>query len=241
MSENQDLNHQTWLVLGASSGLGRGIAQALAEAGARVVAVARTEKALASLAAESTNITARPGDASDPTFVAHAMADVEPAGVFLVAGARPVMLPLHQQDWASFSANWEVDAKSTFHWVQAAMHDALAGGSLKHLVVVSSGAAVFGSPLSGGYAPAKQAQRFLCDYARAELARHETSLRIQCLLPGHPVDARQGRRRSGPPVAGCVADGTRVHACGPRPRAGAWALEETTWQRSYLSTRSWTS
>ena len=45
-----DLSGRTTVVVGASRGLGRGIARAFAEAGAPVVAVARTGPALAELA-----------------------------------------------------------------------------------------------------------------------------------------------------------------------------------------------
>ena len=51
-----DLSGRTTVVVGASRGLGRGIARAFAEAGASVVAVARSGQALAELAATGANI-----------------------------------------------------------------------------------------------------------------------------------------------------------------------------------------
>lgn len=51
-----DLPGRTTVVVGASRGLGRGIARAFAEAGAPVVAIARTGPALAELATTSANI-----------------------------------------------------------------------------------------------------------------------------------------------------------------------------------------
>jgi NADP-dependent 3-hydroxy acid dehydrogenase YdfG len=60
-----ELDGRTILVTGASSGIGRAIALDLAEAGARVVAVARNEDALAALAAEAPNVTASPCDLAD--------------------------------------------------------------------------------------------------------------------------------------------------------------------------------
>jgi NAD(P)-dependent dehydrogenase (short-subunit alcohol dehydrogenase family) len=107
----------------------------------------------------------------------------EPDGVVLVAGAQPVMRPIHRQSWETFSRNWNVDTQAAFHWVQAAMSAGMHGGRTRRLLVISSGAALHGSPLSGGYAPAKQAQRFLCDYARKECARMTLKLSIQTLLP----------------------------------------------------------
>ena len=52
---------------GSSRGLGRGIAHAFAEAGAPVVAVARTAPALAELAASGGNIRTEIADAADAT------------------------------------------------------------------------------------------------------------------------------------------------------------------------------
>jgi 5,10-methylene-tetrahydrofolate dehydrogenase/methenyl tetrahydrofolate cyclohydrolase len=60
-----DLSGKTAVVVGASRGLGRGIAGAFAEAGASVVAVARTGPALAELASASPNIRTEVADAAD--------------------------------------------------------------------------------------------------------------------------------------------------------------------------------
>src|SRR5262249_1597190 len=62
-----DLRGKTTMVVGASRGLGRGIARAFAEAGAPVVAVARTGPALAELASTSANIRTEVADAADAT------------------------------------------------------------------------------------------------------------------------------------------------------------------------------
>jgi NAD(P)-dependent dehydrogenase (short-subunit alcohol dehydrogenase family) len=61
-----DLSDKTTVIVGASRGLGRGIARAFAEAGAPVVAVARTGPALAELAATSANIRTEVADTPGP-------------------------------------------------------------------------------------------------------------------------------------------------------------------------------
>ena len=60
-----DLSGRTTVVVGASRGLGRGIATAFAEAGAPVVAVARTGAALAELATTNSHIRT---EAADPSM-----------------------------------------------------------------------------------------------------------------------------------------------------------------------------
>jgi len=62
-----DLSGRTTVVVGASRGLGRGIACAFAEAGAAVVAVARTDPALAELATTSATIRTEVADAAEET------------------------------------------------------------------------------------------------------------------------------------------------------------------------------
>src|SRR6266480_5157077 len=83
-----DLAGRTAIVVGASRGLGRGIAGALAEAGAPVIAVARDPASLESLANGPFDIKPAPGDASDAA-VAGRLLDDDPEIVVLVAGAVP--------------------------------------------------------------------------------------------------------------------------------------------------------
>jgi hypothetical protein len=52
-----------------------------------------------------------------------------------------------------------------------------------HIVIVSSMAAVNGSPLSGSYAGAKRMQWLMADYAAQEVSREKLDLHIHCLLP----------------------------------------------------------
>src|SRR4051812_17398773 len=109
-----DLSDTTTVVVGASRGLGRGIALAFAEAGAPVVAVARTGPALAELAAESTNIQTEIADASDPSVASSVLDQYQPKVLILVAGANPEMRPIQHQTWETFSANWNADVKIAF-------------------------------------------------------------------------------------------------------------------------------
>ena len=164
-----DLSGRTTLVVGASRGLGRGIAGAFAQAGAAVVAVARTGPALAELATTSPNIRTEVADAAEETVAWSLLDQYEPEVLILVAGATPVMGPLQDQTWEGFSVNWQVDVKITFTWLRAALLQPLPPGS--RVVVVSSGAAINGSPASGGYAGSKATQRFLAGYAQEESRR----------------------------------------------------------------------
>jgi NAD(P)-dependent dehydrogenase (short-subunit alcohol dehydrogenase family) len=160
-----DLSGRTAIVVGASRGLGRGVAAAFADAGASVVDVSRTAGS----------------DASDPAVAAELLDKHEPSIVVLVAGATPELRPLQEHTWETFSVNWHSDVRIAFHWLQAALLRPLAPGS--RMVVFSSGAALGGSPLSGGYAGAKATQRFITGYAQDEADRAGLDISFAAVLP----------------------------------------------------------
>jgi len=176
------MDNKRIIVVGASRGLGRGIAAALAAAGARVLAIGRDEGALEELQRQSEGrIEVIACDAADPSSVSRVLGAEDPDGVVITLGATPVMRPIHEYRWESFCDVWNTDVKATFHWLQNLVNKPMRTGG--RVVVFSSGAAINGSPLSGGYAPGKQAQRYLCDYMRGELARMKRNITIQCVLP----------------------------------------------------------
>jgi NAD(P)-dependent dehydrogenase (short-subunit alcohol dehydrogenase family) len=188
-----DVSGRTTVVVGASRGLGRGIARAFAEAGAPVVAVARTGPALAELAAtDGANIRTAVADAADATVAWSLLDQYEPGVLILVAGANPVMRPLQHQTWETFSVNWHTDVKIAFTWLREALLTPLPPGS--RVVVVSSGAAINGSPASGGYAGAKATQRFLAAYAQEESRRAGLDITVTAVLPRMTPFGEVGRR-----------------------------------------------
>ena len=177
----RDLTDGTTMVVGAGRGLGRGIARAFAEAGAPVVAIARSATALADLAAATPGIRTEAADATDETAAWRLMDRYDPRVLVLVAGADFAMRPLQHHTWETFSVPWHTDAKIAFVWLREALLAPLAPGS--RIVVVSSGAAVKGSPASGGYAGAKATQRFVAEYARHESRRAGLDLGVTAVLP----------------------------------------------------------
>jgi NAD(P)-dependent dehydrogenase (short-subunit alcohol dehydrogenase family) len=172
----------TAIVTGASRGFGRGIAAALTEAGAQVVGVARDPAALAEvrerLGAAFTPVAA---DAADPVLAGQLIDAYQPGMLVLNAGAFPLPRPIQRHTWQTFSRNWEVDVQHAFHWVREALLRPLEPGST--VIAVSSGAALRGSPLSGGYAGAKATIRFLASYAADESRREGLGIRFISVLP----------------------------------------------------------
>src|SRR2546428_13688267 len=169
------------IVTGASRGLGRGVTEAFLAEGASVVAVARDTEPLTELAARDRRLELVDADASEPAVAARLLGQYSPAVLALVAGAAPVLRPLQQHTWESFSTNWNTDVRMTFHWLSEALKLPLRPGS--RIIVMSSGAAIMGSPLSGGYAGAKATQRFMADYATQEAQRDGLQITVSAVLP----------------------------------------------------------
>src|ERR1700677_3136261 len=101
----EDLSGMTTIVVGASRGLGRGIATAFADAGARVVAVARTTTTFAEPANGTGTVRLEVADAGDATVAGSLLDRYEPEAVILVAGASPLPRPLQHHTWETFSVN----------------------------------------------------------------------------------------------------------------------------------------
>src|SRR6266536_1702311 len=91
------------------------------------------------------------------------------------------MRPLQHQTRETFSVNWHTDVRIAFHWLREALLKPLRPGS--RVVVISSGAALAGSPLSGGYAGAKATQRFITGYAQDEAKRAGLGITFTAVLP----------------------------------------------------------
>ncbi|HKB30169.1 MAG TPA: SDR family oxidoreductase [Streptosporangiaceae bacterium] len=178
----QELSGTTALVTGASRGFGRAIAIALAQAGADVVGVARDRARLEELRAEiGGTFTPVAADAADPTVAGQLLDAHRPRTLVLAAGASPLSRPLHEHTWQTFGRNWEVDVQQVFGWTRETLLRPLDPGSV--VIAFSSGAALRGSPLSGGYAGSKATIRFITSYAAAESGRSALGVRYVSVLP----------------------------------------------------------
>ena len=173
------------LVIGGSRGLGLGLAEALVARGARVAVAARGEASLAEAQARLGGATAVAADATDVVAVRRLLAEGRPDLVVLAAGAPPPMERIDLMSWEDYSANWNADARAGLTLVQIALTLPLSPGSL--VVLVSSGAAIAGSPLSGGYAAAKRALWFQAQYAQGLSDQMGLSLRFRILVPRQMV------------------------------------------------------
>jgi NAD(P)-dependent dehydrogenase (short-subunit alcohol dehydrogenase family) len=123
----------------------------------------------------------RERDATDPAQVAALLAEADPDLVVVAAGTRPRMVSIEQQTWESFSAPWNVDVRIAFEVGRAVLAVPLRSGST--VVILSSGAGLDGSPLSGGYAGAKRTQMFVVSYLQRAADARELGIRFVALAP----------------------------------------------------------
>jgi NAD(P)-dependent dehydrogenase (short-subunit alcohol dehydrogenase family) len=175
------LKDRNMAVIGGSRGVGRQIVEAGRRYGARVLAVARQEQRLRQLARDIAGTEVLALDATDEGAPAKVFAALEPDVLVLSAGAFPPAAPIHQQQWHEFAVNFETDVKIAFHFLKEVLSRPLPAGS--SVILISSGAALAGSPISGGYAGAKRTQLFMANYAQKESDRLGLGLRIMALAP----------------------------------------------------------
>ncbi len=172
----------TAVVTGASRGFGRAIAVSLVEEGAHVVGVARNSALLSELRTQlGEAFTPEVADAADPELPIRLISQYQPRTIVLNAGATPAVARLRDQTWDNFSTNWNVDVHHVFNFVREALTAPLDPGSV--VISLSSGAALRGSPLSGGYAGAKATIKFISSYARDEAVRNGSDIRFVAVMP----------------------------------------------------------
>ena len=231
------LTGKNMVVIGGSRGVGRRIVEAAIREGARVLAVARQEGPLRQLAQEVSGTEVLSLDATDEGAPSKVFDVLHPDLLVLCAGAFPPAAPLHEQTWQEFAVNWETDVKIAFHFCKAALSRPLPAGA--SVILISSGAALAGSPISGGYAGAKRTQIFMANYSQKESDRLGLGLRFIALAPRIMPDTDLGkhavagysrylgisaadfiRGMASPPTSSDVADAVIESATNPDPSKG---------------------
>jgi len=190
----QNLKDQRVVVTGGSRGIGLGITEALVAQGANVTVVARSPGPLAEVK-QRLGVGVAVGDVADPAVAERVMREVAPSVVVLNAGVSPALGPIHELTWEAFSRVWNTDVQAGLHWIQAAIRLPLARGS--RVLIGSSGAAVNGSPLSGGYAGAKRMLWLMAGYANQVSETLDLGIKFQTLIPRQMIATDLGLAGAG--------------------------------------------
>lgn len=170
-------------ITGASSGLGRELAEQLVRAGYRVIGSARSEEALDEIAAASGGLFAPlPLDVTDSEAVRRAVEGMDelPGTVVLNAGTY-IPIGLDDFDGGKFEKQVDVNLFGAVHVLDALLphyREAHTG----HIVFVASVAGYRGLPQSAAYGPTKAAVINLAEGLKLEGER--AGIKIQLVNPG---------------------------------------------------------
>jgi NAD(P)-dependent dehydrogenase (short-subunit alcohol dehydrogenase family) len=185
------LKGKNMVVIGGSRGIGRRIVEAGIRNGAQVFAVARQQALLQQLAHQVPGVEILALDATDENAPSKVFDVLTPDILILGGGVFPPAAPIHEQTWQQFSANWENDVKIAFNFCKAGLSRPLPAGA--SVVLLASGAALAGSPLTGGYAGAKRTQIFIANYSQKESDRLGLELRFMAVAPRIVPDTDLGK------------------------------------------------
>jgi NAD(P)-dependent dehydrogenase (short-subunit alcohol dehydrogenase family) len=185
-----------WIV-GASSGIGRAVAEALHARGARVVVSARDAGALAAFVGDHPGSLALPLDVTDAAAVAGAAQAVQgfaggtPALVVYCAGHYRAQRAT-EFDLAEMQRHLAVNYQGALHLLQAVLPMLLEAGQ-GHLSLVGSVAGYRGLPMSLAYGPTKAALNNLAENLHLDL--RPRGLGVSIVNPGFvdtPLTAQNG-------------------------------------------------
>ncbi|MGV6812956.1 MAG: SDR family NAD(P)-dependent oxidoreductase [Brevirhabdus sp.] len=172
---------RTYWIVGASEGLGRALANALAREGARLILSARRAAPLDALAADLADARALPLDVTDATSVSVAAERAgQIDGIIWCVGSYE---PMTAQSWAPESAaqmgevNY-IGALRLLGHVVPGMAKRRAG----HVIIIGSLSGYRGLPGAIGYGASKAALMHLAENMRADLKG--TGVKVQLANPG---------------------------------------------------------
>jgi NAD(P)-dependent dehydrogenase (short-subunit alcohol dehydrogenase family) len=212
------------LVTGAGRGMGRAAALALADAGARVMAVSRTADELSALERESERITTVSVSLATPEGCHQAVAETQrrlgPVDILVNnAGVGSVReRPIWEQDPAFWYESIAVNLHAAFELIRLTTRDMIAR-SWGRIVVVSSTAGLYAeSPSDSAYTTGKHGVIGLVRAAALDLAPHGVTCNAVC--PGWvrtemaDVSARVQAERRGISPEDVWAERAQTYAAG---------------------------
>lgn len=185
-----ELLHHVAVITGASSGIGRATALEMSRRGATVVAAARNERALTSLAADMNSgpgpIIAHPLDVTDADAVAALARSTSTQfgriDTWVNAAAVAMYAAVDETEPAELRRILDVNVVGTANGIRAALPimEAQGRGTIVNIGSVESRRAL---PYQSAYAASKHAVKGLTDALRAELAHRDSPVSLVLVMP----------------------------------------------------------
>jgi 3-oxoacyl-[acyl-carrier protein] reductase len=183
---------KTCVVTGATEGIGRAVAAALASRGARVAICARTtvsvERTVAELRAAGATVVGQTCDVSDEQavadFAALVHAECGPVDVLVNNAGLAHFVPVAEMHVSDFDRIMAVNVRGTFLMTRAFLPD-MVGRRRGHIVNIASLAGRNPVPNGAAYSAAKHAVLGFSKSLFAEVRKH--GVRVTAVCPGSVV------------------------------------------------------
>jgi short-subunit dehydrogenase len=188
MQKNNEKIWNTVWIVGASSGIGRELAIAMAPLCGQLWVSARREQPLKELAQVHENISCLPFDITDQQQVAQAVSQIQqqsagdrPIDLVVISSAVGLMSRIPKFDPQMYRESMEVNYMGTIN-VMAAVLPSMVDNQSGHIAMISSVAGYRGLPNGAPYAPTKAALINLAECIYPQLKR--LGVMVSVINPG---------------------------------------------------------
>jgi 3-oxoacyl-[acyl-carrier protein] reductase len=185
-----NMTNRTAFVTGASRGIGRAVAQALSEAGARVILAARDEKKLEEAAMQIPRATCVAIDLASPESIKEAFAKAGKVDILVNnAGITKdgLFVRMSDEDWDKVI---EVNLTSAFRLTRELTHPMMRR-RFGRIINITSIVAVTGNPGQANYCASKAGMIGFTKSLAAEIATRNVT--VNCVAPGFIESAMTGK------------------------------------------------